>query len=491
MGDSSTQGEERTDEKTFINRRRFLKAGGAATTAGLAGCMGGGQQSNNNQGSPQGSPQGSTVEFEIWAPLITESPRRAEYFNKIVTNFEKKYNAKINVTGVAMASLTEKFRSAQAAGDAPQLVIPGTHPGVLSAAKRIDDVYEGSATAKKIPEGIKSAYNVWNKQIAGKKDATAIWPLGIQTYFPLVREDWLNQAGLQAQDVDYRAGTLEYRGKFAEMCQKMKGTKLGKKSGTYPSATGMKQSDCEMLSMYIPQFGGSHSGTINEAGTKATIDSQAARDAIRMQFDFIEKGYFDPNSINMGDEEVTSKHWAGKLADSHIQDTGDSWTAYRENKPQLMDPEDPKLAFCRPYSGGTKTTLGQTMAIEFVEGTFKSQRQMDKAAQFADYWAANPRWAITNSTILGYLPLNPSVIEQKDYFSKSTLHKQYWQGAVKELLTDYQITVLPAVQGAAAITYTIPNRMYQRIAVQGWGIRRATSRAADEINKILAQHGRR
>ena len=465
------------DDTPSANRRTVLKTLGAAGT-GLAGIA----------NAPLGHAQ-QNVELDMWLGFITESQSQRRYIQQLVKEAESKFGITINVRGVPYNNFTEEFRAARAAGNLPHLVDVQTNPEVLAGdvAMVIDDLFDGSKTQKKISDGVLNPMKVWGKQATGKEQMV-VWPFGIKPHIPTWRMDWVKQAGLSREDINYSAGSHSYRGDLANIYGKLKQTKHGQQKGSFPSTTAMKPSDLELLSMYIPQFGGSLTGVGNEAGTAAAIDSKAARDAIRMQFDFMEKGYFHQNAINHGDEEATTLQWAGKLAVNPLQDIADIWSAYRSDQSKAMN--NLEYAWSLPHNGGTKATMAWYGAMGFVGPAFKSQTEKDAAAKFLDWWAANPQNALGNAQKLGMIPVNPEVIRQNDWFAKTKLHEHFWRGASLKAFEECKHGTAPLVPGGQAIIYDIPAKMYQRIA-QGTSIKQATSQAATEINNVLKKHGRR
>lgn len=473
-----------------IDRRTALKTAGATGIAGLAGCAGGGGQSDGttSDGTTTTAGDGSKPELTMWLGYITESPAKKKYTQEVARRAEEKFDVSINIKGVAYSNFVREFRAAAAAGDYPHLVDMQTNPEVLAGGvgRPIDDLFEGSKTQKKATERVVEPMRMWGNQLTGESQIAA-WPVGFRPHLPVWRMDWLKQAGIPRERVNFSNGSNSYE-ELVDVYKQLQQTQLGQQSGHAPSITAMKASDCEYLEMYIPQFGGPISGVVNREGTEATIDSQAARDAIQMQFDYLDKGYYHNSSVTAGDEKATTLHWAGKIASNPLQDTSDMWASYRNEQSQAM--QNMEYAFSVPHNGGTKATLSWYLSLGFVEPAFQSQAELDAAAQFLDWWATSEEAAPGIPKQLGFLPINPGIIETNDWFGQSKLHENFWRGAALKTFEEFKQATVPAVPGGTKITYEIPAKMYDQIR-QGTSIEEATSRAAEEINSVLAKHGRR
>ncbi|WP_458189016.1 ABC transporter substrate-binding protein [Haladaptatus sp. NG-WS-4] len=470
---------EATDNST-IDRRNFLKAAGAGATAtGLTGYVG-------LQGNPT---------LNVWLSYYTEGKTKKQYTDELVKQYQNETGTTINVTGVPYTDVVTKFRSARAAGNVPHLVEVMTRPGILAggAGLVVNDLWESSSLADKTSDKIMNGHRVWGAQSTGKKGNLVTFPLGFRPYFTAWRTDWLNQAGIDPTEVNHEAGSLHWYDDMPGIYDKLKQTQLANNQGAAPDTTGMKQSDEEYLSLYIPQHGGSMSGVVNLKGTKATIDSKEARRAIKMQFDYIDQGYFHQNSINHGDEESTTLHWSGKIAGNHIQDSTDLWGDYLEEQGQAM--RNGQYTWGLPMNAGTKAALAWLPSLGFISDAFNNQQEKDAAVKFIEWWVGDSDRAVQNSKNLGFVPVSPAQIKNENFFGQSEMHTEFWRGACLKTLNQFDPAVIPAVPGANAITYEIPRGMHQRIAQQlqqGTGldqaVNQATSQAATEINRLLQQN---
>ncbi|WP_435181054.1 ABC transporter substrate-binding protein [Halorussus sp. AFM4] len=495
------QSEESASGHRSVNRRRFLKAAGAGAAAtGLAGCSGGGggggadTTTESTGGGETQSDSGTTVgntdkpTLEVWLSYYTEGKTKKQYTDKLVKQFESETGITINITGVPYTDVTTKFRSARAAGNVPHLVEVMTRPGILAggAGMVVNDLWESSTLADKTSDKIMAGHKVWGSQSTGKKGNLVTFPLGFRPYFSAWRTDWLEQAGIDPAEVNYKAGSLHWYDDIPGIYDKLKQTKLGQKKGYFPDTTGMKSSDEEYMSLYIPQHGGSMSGVVNKTGDKATIDTKEARKAIKMQKDYVENGYFHANSINTGDEESTTRHWAGKQAVNHLQDSTDLWGDYLEEQPKAM--KNGTYTWGLPMNAGTKAALAWLPSLGFIGDGFSNQAEQDAAVKFLEWWIGDSNRAVQNAKNLGFVPVAPDQIQKEDFFAKTEMHKEFWRGAAMKTLKNFKPAVIPAVPGASAITYDIPRKMHQRIMQQGVSVEKATSQAAKEINRRLKQN---
>ena len=472
---------ESASERT--NRRTFLKAagaGGLVAATGIPGVAGAMQQVN---------------QLDVWLSYYTEGETKRQYTDQLVQQYQQQEGVQINITGVPYTDIVTKFRAARASGEVPHMVEVMTRPGILAggAGLRVNDLWESSSLPDKTADTIMNGHRVWGAQSTGEQGALVTVPLGFRPYFPAWRTDWLNQAGIDKAEVNHEAGSLHWRDDIPGIYDQLKQTDLGGQDGNFPDTTGMKQSDEEYMSLYIPQHGGSLSGVVNLEGTEATIDSQAAKDAIKMQFEFIDNGYFHPNSINHGDEESTTLHWSGQTAVNHLQDSTDLWGDYLEEQPQAM--RNGQYTWGLPMNAGTQAALAWLPSLGFMKEGFSNQAEQQAAMDFVDWWVGDPQRAVQNAENLGFVPVNPDAIQNQDFFGQSEMHTEFWRGACMKTLQQFDPAVIPAVPGANAITYDIPRAMHQRIAQarqQGTGldqaINQATSQAAQEINQLLQQN---
>ncbi|MFB6108580.1 MAG: extracellular solute-binding protein [Haloplanus sp.] len=476
--------------------------GGAAlaTMGALAGCSGGGggggDEGGNgggggNDGGGGGSTSGSTdnVTLEIWLSYYTEGETKKKYTDKLVKQAENDLGMTINITGVPYTDVEKKFQSARAAGNTPDMVEVMTRPGILAggAGLVVNDLWESSSLADKTSEKIMSGHEVWGAQSTGEKGNLVSMPLGFRPYLTCWRTDWLDQAGIDKTEVNHEAGSLHWKDDMPGIYQKLQQTDLGKQKNHWPDTTGMKQSDEEYMSLYIPQYGGSLSGVVDVTGSKATINSQAGLDAIGMQVDYIDKGYFSSRSINSGDEESTTMHWAGQIACNHIQDSTDLWGDYHEEQPQKT--KNGLYTWGVPMNGGTKAALAWLPSLGFIKSSLGgNQAKQDAAMKFIEYWVGDPENSVNNAKNLGFVPVVPEDIQNKDYFGQTDIYKEFWRGAAAKTLNEFKPSVIPAVPGASAITYEIPRKMHQRILSNGVPVKEAADKAAEEINQVLQRN---
>ena len=462
-----------------VDRRTFLKTAGAGTVSvGAAGCLGGG-----NGGGSTGNTDKPTL--NIWFSFMTEGETKREWAETLVQNFQNETGIEINLQGVPYTKIVNKVRAARSAGNVPHMVEVLTEPGVLASGTMvINDLWKSTELSDKVSEKILAAHKTWGAQATGETGNLVTMPIGFRPCLSSWRTDWLKQAGIDPAEVNHEAGSLNWREDVVPIYKKLARTKLGQKPNHYPDMTGLKQNDQEFKSIYIPQFGGSLSGVVNEKGTKATIDNKEAIEAITFYWEQIRKKNFHPNSINAGDENSTTLHWAGKIADNHIQDSADLWASYRNE--HMKQVKNGLYTWGLPYHEKQKAALAFTPGMGFFEAAFSNQAEKDAAARFVDWWVANPQRAVKNAKKLGFVPVNTEIIESEPFFGKTEQHKQFWRGACKKTLQNIKAATMCALPGAQAITYDIPARMDARIQ-SGTPIEQAASAAATEIEKVLQQ----
>lgn len=469
-----------------------MKAGaGASLAAVLSGCLGGdlSGQEGGDGGSASSSSGGTTL--NMWLSYYTEGETKRQYTDQIVSQWEEETGNTINITGVPYTDVSTKFQAARASGDVPHLVEVMTRPGILAggAGLIINDIYESSGLPDAVADKVLRGHEVWGQQSTGEQGNLVSVPIGFRPYLTCWRTDWLDQAGIDPAEVNHEAGSLHWRNDIPGIYDQLMQTELGQQQGHFPDTTGMKQSDEEYMSLYIPQYGGSLSGVVNEDGTEATIDTPEAREAITMQKDYIENGYFHENSINHGDEESTTLHWSGQIAVNHIQDSTDLWGDYLEEQPQAM--RNGAYTWGQPMNGGTQAALAWLPGLGFISDAFSGgsdQQDLETAMGFIEWWVADGQRAVNNAKNLGFVPVDPSLIQSEDFFGQSEMHQEFWRGAAQKTLQNFDSSVIPAVPGADAITYEIPRSMHQSILQEGVPVQQATANAAQQINEILQRN---
>lgn len=466
-----------------------MRAGvGVSLGAMLSGCIGGdlAGQEGGGGGSASSSSGGTTL--NVWLSYYTEGETKRTYTDEIIGQYEEETGNTVNITGVPYTDVSTKFQAARASGEVPHLVEVMTRPGILAggAGMRVNELFQSSALADQVTDKVLNGHRVWGQQSTGEEGALVTVPLGLRPFFTAWRTDWLEQAGIDPAEVNHEAGSLNWREDMPPIYDRLQQTELGQRQGHFPDTSGMKQSDEEYMSLYIPQFGGSLSGVTNVEGTEATIDTPEAREAVKMQRDFVQEGYFHANSINHGDEESTTLHWSGQIACNHIQDSTDLWGDYLEEQPQNM--EDGLYTWGLPMNGGTQAALSWLPCLGFIEDGFENQTEKETAMGFLEWWIGDNQRAVGNSENLGFVPPTPGAIKQEDFYGQSEMHTEFWRGACLKTLEEFDAAVIPAVAGADAITYDIPRQMHQRVLQEGMSVEQATSMAADEINRILEQN---
>ncbi len=518
--------EESSSKRTSpVGRRNFLKATGAGavlTTTGLAGCTGGpGDDGGDTGGGDTGGGDtgggdtggdtggGSTggagpVELRIWLSYYTEGENKREYTDQFLEQVNSELNIDVSVRGVPYVDAPREFRAAQAANNVPHMVEVMTHPELMAGGggQDITDLFEGSASADAVSEKVMDFHRTWGAQSTGEEGNLVTWPLGLRPFFPTWRTDWIEDAGLSTDIVNGNAGAESkgyYEGSgdpavdLQALYQALQDSSMGQEDGNYPDCTGMKRSDEEYLANYFPQFGGSLTGAVNATGDAATVNTAEARRAIEHQVEFIDKGYYNPDALNIGDEESTTLQWGGRHAGNHIQDSTDLWADYLLEQEDLMQNQGYhwSVPFNALSEGGRVASLMWLPCLMFTGGGNWNQERRDAAVEFCDYWVAEPENGLGNAQELGWVPVDPAALDEADFFTETEMHERFWIGACQRTLNEATPGSIPAVPSAGAITYDIPFRMHQRILQEGTSIEEATDIAAQEINDLLAQAGRR
>ncbi|MFB6159845.1 MAG: hypothetical protein ABEJ61_01555 [Haloferacaceae archaeon] len=422
---------------------------------------------------------------------MTDEPSNKKYWEAAIQRFNDKDNGiQINLRGVPYEGQFKKLRAAAQSGpdSTPHLVEISSRKDTMLAAEplRIDDMYEGSEIQKKVTSGVQKLVESWGQQRTGEEGAVVTWPLGVRPYINAYKKDWLSAAGLSVEDVNVDAGSLSWDDMFQNVYEPMNNTDLAASSDAAPDTTGMKEGDEEILSHYMGQKGITTMGTLNNAATHSILDTQEARDVIKMQKEGIDKGYFHSNSINHGDEEATTLLWSNKLGSIHIQDVSDLWASFRQ---QLgADTYEKNYTWGLPNTMGTKSTYALVPIIVPFKKAFTSQAERDAMKEFITWLAVSEQEPVRRVKQNGWVPAAPDVLNA-DWFSSTSLHEKFWS-TIQKTVQDYRITELSAVRGGSKINFQIPRTMHQRIMQQGMSVEKATKLAAEEQNQILKDNGR-
>ncbi|ESS07329.1 MAG: ABC-type sugar transport system, periplasmic component [uncultured archaeon A07HB70] len=501
------------------------KAGAGGTLAamgGLAGCSGGGggggeetegemtegEMTEGEMTEGDGGSTGSSggVTLRMWLSYITEGGGKREGTEEILTEYENESGNTIEITGVPYTDVVSQFRSARAAGDVPHMVEVMTRPGVLTggAGRVINDLFQSMELSDAATEVVMDGHRVWGAQSTGEAGNLVSLPLGLRPFVHCYNTQHLEAAGVAKEDV--RGEALDFSdandSAVADIYASLRD--WGGPDGVdsyFPDTTGMKQSDEEYMSAYIPMFGGSEAGMVTIEGDEQAIDTDAGRAAVEWQFENIENGNFHENSINHGDEESTTLHQGENITNNSIQDSTDLWANYRTETPGAFadldgDLEEGTWTWTVPYRADSQAFISWLPSLGFIDDADWNQDRLDAAGDMIDFWVADPDNALFNAQELGFVPVDPSQIQSVDFYSSTQSHVEFWQEACQGFLENTVPTTIPAVPGANAITYQIPRRMHQRAAQgiqQGMSIEDAVDdavvTAGEEINSVLEEQG--
>ncbi len=480
--------------------------GGGDGGSGDGGSGGGGDTETDTPGGSTGS-GGSGVELRMWLSYITEGGGKKEGTEEIFSTWEEETGNSISLTGVPYTDVVSRFRSARAAGDVPHMVEVMTRPGVLTggAGRIINDLFQSMELSDVASDVVMDGHRVWGAQSTGEEGNLVSLPLGLRPFLHCYDTVHLEEAGIAKEDVRNETGldfTDANDSEVANIYSQLQD--WGGPSGVdnyFPDTTGMKQSDEEYMSAYIPMFGGSEAGVVTVDGSEQAIDTDAGRAAVEWQFRNIENGNFHENSINHGDEESTTLHQSGQITNNSIQDSTDLWANYRSEKPgafpDLSGGGGPtgRYTWTAPYNGGTQAFIAWLPSLGFMSDANWGQNRLDAAADLIDFWVADPDNALFNAQELGFVPAAPDQINSVDYYGSTPQHTEFWREAANWFLQNVVPTTIPAVPGANAITYQIPRRMHQRAAQsinQGTSIEDAVDEAVtfagEEIQAVIDEN---
>ena len=479
--------------------------GGGDGGGGDGGGGGGGDTETDTPGGSTGS-GGSGVELRMWLSYITEGGGKREGTEEIFSTWQEETGNTISLTGVPYTDVVSRFRSARAAGDVPHLVEVMTRPGVLTggAGLVINDLFESMDLSDTAAPAIMDGHRVWGAQSTGEEGNLVSIPLGLRPFVHCYDTEHLEAAGVAKEDIRNETG-LDFSDANDSPVADVYAAhqEWGGPDGVdnyFPDTTGMKQSDEEYLSAYIPMFGGSEAGVVTVDGSEQAIDSDAGRAAVEWQFRNIENGNFHENSINHGDEESTTLHQSEQITNNSIQDSTDLWANYRSEKPGAfadLDGEEStgKYTWTTPYNGGTQAYISWLPSLGFMADANWDQTRRDAAADLLDFWVADPDNALFNSQELGFVPAAPDQINSVDWYGSTETHVEFWREACNWTLQNVVPTTIPAVPGASAITYQIPRRMHQRAAQainEGTSIEDAVDEAVtfagEEIQAVIDEN---
>jgi hypothetical protein len=411
----------------------------------------------------------------MWLSYITEGGGKQEGTEEIFSTWEEDTGNSISLTGVPYTDVVSRFRSARAAGDVPHMVEVMTRPGVLTggAGRVVNDLYQSMELSDVASDVVMDGHRVWGAQSTGEEGNLVSLPLGLRPFVHCYDTEHLEAAGIAKEDIRNETGMDFSDANDSTVAEHYAALQdWGGPSDVdnyFPDTTGMKQSDEEYMSAYIPMFGGSEAGVVTVDGSEQAIDTDAGRAAVEWQFRNIENGNFHENSINHGDEESTTLHQSEQITNNSIQDSTDLWANYRTEVPGAFSDldgsaETGKYTWTAPYNGGTQAFISWLPSLGFIADANWDQSTLDAAAGLIDFWVADPDNALFNAQELGFVPAAPDQINSVDYYGSTQQHTEFWREACNWFLQNVTPTTIPAVPGANAITYQIPRRMHQRAA---------------------------
>jgi hypothetical protein len=444
--------------------------GGSGDGGGGGGDGGGGDGGSTGDG-------GSGVELRMWLSYITEGGGKREGTEEIFSTWQDETGNTISLTGVPYTDVVSRFRSARAAGDVPHMVEVMTRPGVLTggAGRIVNDLFQSMELSDVAADAIMDGHRVWGAQSTGEEGNLVSLPLGLRPFVHSYDTTHLEAAGIAKEDIRNETGmdfSSASDSEVADVYSQLRDWGGPSSVNSYfPDTTGMKQSDEEYMSAYIPMFGGSEAGVVTVDGSEQAIDTDAGRAAVEWQFRNIENGNFHENSINHGDEESTTLHQGENITNNSIQDSTDLWANYRSERPGAFPDADGssgspvgRYTWTTPYNGGTQAYISWLPSLGFMSDANWDQTRLDAAANLIDFWVADPDNALFNSQELGFVPAAPDQINSVDWYGSTQQHTEFWREACNWTLQNVVPTTIPAVPGANAITYQIPRRMHQRAA---------------------------
>ncbi|POG54159.1 ABC transporter substrate-binding protein [Haloferax marisrubri] len=297
-----------TDNSIHTGRRKFIKAGGAAAIAGLAGCSGsppsgtgsGGEESGG--GAATGSSGSETQTVEIWIDEGQSASSYGEELDRIFSQFESDTDYEVKLSATPYPEFLDKIQTALSGGQGPDIIKADVVWTAALADKgwleTLDDRYEDADFSTDDFYDASVRTSMWDGDLIGVPYMDGEW--GLWYY----NADMVEEAGYDPMDPPMET--------WDDVIQVAKDIK----ANTGKAPISMTGADTETLSA---QWSGFYfttgaSSWLNDDQTEAVIDQESGVKTAQFYQTLNEEGLLPNGTANNNQFDMRKLFTTGQTA---------------------------------------------------------------------------------------------------------------------------------------------------------------------------------
>ena len=446
-------------------KKRLLSLLACAAVAVTTFTACGGNAAKTNSGSASKSSAAATTSSTKSASATTGSAKQAaaepvtvefwtislkanfeEFFNKLIADYQTANpNVTINWVDVPYDDVQSKLVTAVAGGTAPDVVNLNTQMALtLVGQDALVDLNKAATDEQK------SIYieSLWNSAKVG--DSVYAFPWYASPDIMFYNQDLMKKGGIEAPATFDQA--LEKAEKF------------------YNDTKAYLFQPDEFFNLLIEE----NIPILNEDGTKAAFNTQAAVDLLTKYKTYTDKGVLPKTNWGSWDEALKLFE-SGKLA--IVSSSGSSLGRIKDEAPDIYK----TIAVSTPLTGSTG--LSRNPLMNLVVPT--ASKNQEAAIAFANY-ITNDANQLAFCKTVSIFPSTKKASEDSFFTSDTaTLEGQASAMSAKASLTSQDFSLGIANQGTIQ---TAINKAYEASIINGDDIAGALKQAEEDVNKILAEN---
>ncbi|MGP1434342.1 MAG: ABC transporter substrate-binding protein [Catonella sp.] len=446
-------------------KKRLLSLLACAAVAVTTFTACGGNAAKTNSGSASKSSAAATTSSTKSASATTGSAKQAaaepvtvefwtislkanfeEFFNKLIADYQTANpNVTINWVDVPYDDVQSKLVTAVAGGTAPDVVNFNTQMALTLVGQDALVDLNKAATEEQ-----KSIYieSLWNSAKVG--DSVYAFPWYASPDIMFYNQDLMKKGGIEAPATFDQA--LEKAEKF------------------YNDTKAYLFQPDEFFNLLIEE----NIPILNEDGTEAAFNTQAAVDLLTKYKTYTDKGVLPKTNWGSWDEALKLFE-SGKLA--IVSSSGSSLGRIKDEAPDIYK----TIAVSTPLTGSTG--LSRNPLMNLVVPT--ASKNQEAAIAFANY-ITNDANQLAFCKTVSIFPSTKKASEDSFFTSDTaTLEGQASAMSAKASLTSQDFSLGIANQGTIQ---TAINKAYEASIINGDDIAGALKQAEEDVNKILAEN---
>lgn len=384
------------------------------------------------------------VTVEFWT--ISLKANFEEFFNKLIADYQTANpNVTINWVDVPYDDVQSKLVTAVAGGTAPDVVNLNTQMALTLVGQDALVDLNKAATEEQ-----KSIYieSLWNSAKVG--DSVYAFPWYASPDIMFYNQDLMKKGGIEAPATFDQA--LEKAEKF------------------YNDTKAYLFQPDEFFNLLIEE----NIPILNEDGTEAAFNTQAAVDLLTKYKTYTDKGVLPKTNWGSWDEALKLFE-SGKLA--IVSSSGSSLGRIKDEAPDIYK----TIAVSTPLTGSTG--LSRNPLMNLVVPT--ASKNQEAAIAFANY-ITNDANQLAFCKTVSIFPSTKKASEDSFFTSDTaTLEGQASAMSAKASLTSQDFSLGIANQGTIQ---TAINKAYEASIINGDDIAGALKQAEEDVNKILAEN---